>query len=188
VTANIDDDGDFTALMRAAQAGDPDAYVELLIKVAPRVRRIVRARWTYVGEDIEDITQDTLLSLHAVRATYDPQRPFMPWLFAIIKNRIADAARRHARRTRKEIDSDEDQVTFSSLAANSKMEAYPDMDALRHAIDALPPAQRSAIDLLKLQEMSLKEAAAKSGMSAGSLKVATHRAISALRKKLLKAK
>jgi hypothetical protein len=36
-------------------------------------------------EDIEDIVQNILLSVHGVRATYDPQRPIMPWLLAIAR-------------------------------------------------------------------------------------------------------
>ena len=47
-----------------------------------------------------------------------------------------------------------------------------------------PPGQRQAIKLLKLDEMSLKEAAIASGMSIAALKVATHRALATLRKAL----
>ena len=50
------------------------------------------------------------------------------------------------------------------------------------AVDGLPPSQREAIRLLKLEEMSLKEASAVSGKSVGSLKVATCRALKSLRK------
>jgi DNA-directed RNA polymerase specialized sigma24 family protein len=41
-----------------------------------------------------------------------------------------------------------------------------------------------AIELMKLREMSLKEAAAATGTSIGALKVSVHRGISALRKAL----
>ena len=57
-------------------------------------------------------------------------------------------------------------------------------EALREAIEALPGGQRDAIEMLKLKEMSLKEAAAASGTTIGALKVATHRAMAALRRKL----
>jgi RNA polymerase sigma-70 factor (ECF subfamily) len=55
---------------------------------------------------------------------------------------------------------------------------------LRDAVERLPPGQRDAIRMLKLQEMSLKEAAAVSGMTVAALKVATHRAVKSLRKVL----
>jgi RNA polymerase sigma-70 factor (ECF subfamily) len=64
------------------------------------------------------------------------------------------------------------------------LEDYGDPDALRTAVNALPAGQREAIEMLKLREMSLREASAASGMSIGALKVATHRAMAALRKLL----
>jgi RNA polymerase sigma-70 factor (ECF subfamily) len=63
-------------------------------------------------------------------------------------------------------------------------ETYGDPEALRQAIAALPPGQRAAIEMVKLKDMSLKEAAAASGSSVGALKVATHRALASLRKML----
>ena len=54
------------------------------------------------------------------------------------------------------------------------------------AIERLPPGQREAVRLLKLQEMSLQQAAAASGMSVAALKVAMHRAMNNLRKMLTK--
>ena len=63
-------------------------------------------------------------------------------------------------------------------------EGFGDPEALEQAIQELPPGQRSAIKLLKLREMSLKEAATATGTSVGALKVATHRAMLALRKRL----
>ena len=56
---------------------------------------------------------------------------------------------------------------------------------LEDAVSLLPPRQQQAIRLLKLKEMSLKEAAATSGMSIASLKVATHRALISLRRMLI---
>jgi RNA polymerase sigma-70 factor (ECF subfamily) len=50
------------------------------------------------------------------------------------------------------------------------------------AIANLPRGQRDAIEMLKLREMSLKEAASASGMSVAALKVAVHRGMKTLRK------
>lgn len=182
----IPEDGLIT-LMKAAQAGDQDAYVQLLLEITPRLRRIVlRNRGFLSTEDIEDLVQDILLSLHAVRATYDPRRPFMPWLLAIVRNRLADGARRYARTAAREVATDRLDVTFAAETANITAEAYGDPEAVKRAVHTLPAAQRTAVEMLKLREMSLKEAAAASGMSIGALKVATHRAMNTLRKMLLK--
>ena len=130
--------------------------------------------------------QDILLSVHAVLATYDCRRPFMPWLLAIARHRLADKARRDIRRAAHELPLADLAVTFSDEGANTSTGGYGDERALAQAIQALPRAQRTAIELLKLREMSLRETAAATGTSVGALKVATHRAIIALRRALLK--
>jgi RNA polymerase sigma-70 factor (ECF subfamily) len=171
-------------LMRGAQGGDSDAYRALLTAVTPRIRRFVRARRAFIGAaDVEDLVQDVLLSVHTVLATYDPSRPFMPWLLAIARNRLADAARRHVRRAH-EVHVDDRHVTFVDVAANTPDEGPGDLEALTQAISGLPASQRKAIELLKLREMSLKEASAATGSSVSALKVATHRAMMSLRRVL----
>jgi len=179
--------GRLGALMQSAQGGDASSYALLLKEVTPLVRHFVRRQRSFLStEDVEDLVQDVLLSLHAVRATYDPGRPFLPWLMAIAHNRMVDSARRYGRRAAHEVQVENFEVTFSDAAANIDTEGYRDPEALRQAIEELPRGQREAIEMLKLREMSLKEAAAASGMSVGALKISVHRAIGALRKKLKK--
>ena len=172
-------------LMGSAQGGDRDAYRALLTAITPRIRRVVRARRPFLGTaDVEDLVQDVLLSVHAVLATYDPSRPFMPWLFAIARNRLADAARRYARQHAYEVRIEDVRVTFANVATNTNDEGMGDLEALAQAIRGLPEGQRQAIELLKLREMSLKEASATTGSSVSALKVATHRAMMSLRRML----
>jgi RNA polymerase sigma-70 factor (ECF subfamily) len=172
-------------LMRTAQAGDSEAYLQLLQHIVPRIRQIVGHRRGFAGgADVEDLVQDILLSLHTVRATYDPNRPFMPWLLAIIRSRLADGARRYVRQHAREVNVDDPTVTFADKGTNTDHETFENRKALACAIRSLPAGQRQAIELLKLKELSLKEAAAKSGVSIGALKVATHRAMVALRRML----
>lgn len=168
-------------LMRAAQGGDRDAYRTLLREIAPMVRRIVHGRFPFLArEEAEDLVQDILLAIHSVRATYDPVRPFLPWLVAIARHRAADMARRYARKRGREVAVDILPETSAEDGTNPD-ESYGDVEALRRAVSTLPEGQRVAIELLKIKEMSLKEAASVSGMSIGALKVATHRATRALR-------
>jgi RNA polymerase sigma-70 factor (ECF subfamily) len=108
----------------------------------------------------------------------------MPWLMAITRHRIADRARRYARTSAHEIVVDDLDVTFAASETNAPEKDSGDRDALREAIRSLPPGQREAIELLKLKELSLKDAAAASGTTVGALKVATHRAMKGLREKL----
>lgn len=175
----------FGQLMRAAQQGDAAAYANLLRAITPRIRQIVSRQRGFAGRaEVEDLVQEVLLSVHTVRATYDPARPFIPWLLAIVRNRLVDGARRYARTSGREVHVDEGSVTFEEPAANMSMDESGDMEALREAIAALPETQRRAVELLKLEERSLKEAAAITGSNVGALKVATHRALSTLRRTL----
>jgi RNA polymerase sigma factor (sigma-70 family) len=174
-----------TALMRSAQDADGRAYAALLSEVAALARQMVRRRLPSLQpQDIEDLVQDVLLSVHAARSTYDPTRPFLPWLTAIARNRMADGARRYARRTANELVSDRLPETSPAEQANMPQDRHGDAEALAQAMADLSPGQRQAIELVKLRELSLKEASAVSGMSVGALKVAVHRGIAALRRAL----
>jgi len=181
-----DDTGDrYARLMQHAQKGDSAAYSELLTELVPLLRRQIRhRRRTLQPQDIEDLVQEVLLSLHAVRATYDPSRPFVPWLMAIAHNRMVDGVRRQVRRSANEVTVEFLPETFPDAATNTIDTAYGDPEALRQAVQRLPQGQRVAIEMVKMQEMSLKEASAASGMSVPALKVAVHRGMGALRKAL----
>jgi RNA polymerase sigma-70 factor (ECF subfamily) len=173
--------------MRAVQLGDGRAYAQLLKEITPRLRRMIRKQRRFLSPgDVEDLVQDILLSLHAVRATYDPERPVMTGLWSIARNRLVDAARRYGRGSAHELQVENLSVTFVDDVANMHGEAYQDPEALKQAVQQLPRRQREAIELLKLQEMSLKEAAAATGTSIGALKISVHRAVANLRKALLK--
>lgn len=187
--ARTPDDERLSGLMQAAQAGDAGAYVLLLEEIAPRVRQMVsRRRKSAASTDIEDLVQDVLLSVHVARSSYDASRPFFPWLLAIVRHRMADGARRYARHAAHEIQVDDLDVTFAEAPANTTIEHAGDVAALTGAISELPSGQRDAIEMLKLRELSLKEAAAATGASVGALKVATHRAMTALRSMLVPGK
>ena len=171
---------DWSILMTHGQSGDQEAYRRLLEEITPYVRSLA-VKSHRDPADIEDSVQDVLLTVHAVRHTYDPTRPFGPWLVAIAHRRITDRLRRQGRTTARETPLTEGHETFAAPAANYQETASVDR-ALREAIERLPQGQRDAIRLLKLQEMSLKQAASATGVSVAALKVATHRAMKNLRK------
>jgi len=183
--ANAGREQRFADLMRAAQAGDGSAYADLLRALAPLVKKAVRQRFRFLqAQDIEDLVQEALLALHTARRTYDATRPFLPWFIAIARNRMADSARQHARRRAHEVPSEWPPETFAETVANIFTNEHGDAEALGQAMRKLSPAQRQAIELMKLREMSLKEAAVVTGVSVGALKVSTHRGMLALRKAL----
>ena len=181
-THKAGDGADWSNLMARSQDGDRKAYRMLLESVTPYIRSLA-ARCFKQPTDVEDAVQDVLLTIHMVRHAYDPSRPFGPWLAAIANRRIIDRLRRDTRRKAREVALSADHETFVEPSANLHTET-PDEIALTQAIERLPPDQRQTIRMLKLNEMSLKEAAAASGRSIPALKVATHRAIKSLRRML----
>jgi RNA polymerase sigma-70 factor (ECF subfamily) len=170
----------FGVLMRRAQDGDREAYGELLTEIVPLLRSWLRRNYRGV-RDTEDVVQDILLSLHSARATYDCRRPFLPWLLAIARFRAADWTRREKRRVARETAAELFLETSGADQANTTEMHAGDAEALRAALRKLPDNQRRAIELIKLRELTLREAAVITGMSIGALKVATHRATRKLR-------
>jgi RNA polymerase sigma-70 factor (ECF subfamily) len=173
-------DDEWALLMAAAQSGDAAAYRRLLTAIAPYLRSIA-GRHHRDRADAEDSVQDILLTVHAVRHTYDPSRPFKPWLVAIARRRVIDRLRSQGRRRARETFLAPEHETFAAPETNIH-EAEPDARALRDAVSQLPEGQRQAVTLLKIEEKSLKEASAVTGMSIVALKVSTHRAVKTLRK------
>lgn len=171
---------EWAALMARAQSGDAAAYRRLLTALAPYLRSLA-SRHHRERSDVEDSVQDILLTLHTIRHTYDPSRPFKPWLVAIARRRIIDRLRGQGRLRARETFLGPEHETFCAHETNS-YEAEPDARALRQAIQQLPQTQREAVTLLKIEEKSLKDVSAATGISIAALKVSTHRAIKNLRK------
>ena len=181
-TTSVIRDVDWSILMARAQEGDGAAYHRLLQEITPYLRSLAIRRYRDAN-DAEDSVQDVLLTVHSIRQTYDPTRPFAPWLVAIANRRFIDRLRRQGRTRNREIPLTSEHETVCQPAANQ--DERPDGRELEGMVNNLPPAQQNAVRLLKLKELSLKEAATVSGMSITSLKVNTHRALKSLRKMLL---
>ncbi|WP_419757631.1 sigma-70 family RNA polymerase sigma factor [Acidisoma sp.] len=172
-------------LMAAAQQGDGPAYQALLRDCVPVVAASAR-RQGVTPDRVDDVVQEVLIAVHRARATYDPARPFLPWLRAIAQRRAIDGLRRHWRQAVREV---HDPVAYESHAqetaeADDVLDAQSRALALRASIAGLPPGQRQAAERLGLQGQTLEEAAAETGRSKVALKVNLHRAIKALRGKL----
>ena len=127
------------------------------------------------------MVQETLLTVHRVRHTYDPARPFSPWLTAIASRRAIDVVRRRQRIGRYETTDPELAETFSDAVANNNLEAVHSAEEVVGLLQQIPARQREALQKLNLKEMSLSQAAQVSGQSVGALKVNAHRALKALR-------
>lgn len=177
--------------MAAAQRGDGEAYELLLGSLLAPLRGFVRRR----GVDdaiVEDIVQEILILLHRARHTWQADRPFDPWLWAIARNATTDALRRQLReRARREPGGD---AALERTTADGAGAGYRDAELqlsereiperMADALQRLPAAQRQAVELLYVEQLSIAEAAERAGVSPGALKVRAHRGSRALRSAL----
>lgn len=171
-----EDEAELGELMRRAQAGDRAAYQELLSILAEACRPLAARRLP--PDHVDDAVQNVLLAVHRARHTYDPSRPFGPWFHALARHRITDTWRRHHRSASRET---------SALAPELQApHGVPDHehDDLYAAVEQLTPRQRQVVQLLKLEDHSVREVAGRLDMSESAVKGMAHRAYVALRRLL----
>ena len=169
--------------MAAAQAGDRRAYEKLLADSVALIRAAARRQGVALAH-LDDVVQETLITVHRVRHTYDPARSYDAWLTAIANRRAIDVLRSHGRRDRREL---HDEYALDNHAepddASTATESEQRARRLRAAVAELPAGQREAVEHLGLRERSLAETAELTGRKTGALKVNLHRALKALRER-----
>jgi RNA polymerase sigma-70 factor (ECF subfamily) len=139
------------------------------------------------SDTVDDVVQDTLLTVHRARQTYDPARSFAAWLSTIAKRRAIDRLRAQGRKRAREKYAPVTFEEFPDPALNPAEIAARTASnvVLTSAIATLPSGQREAVEHLALRELPLAEAAAETGRSEGALKVNLHRALKTLRAQLV---
>ncbi|BBD98852.1 RNA polymerase subunit sigma-70 [Sphingobium amiense] len=153
--------------------GDAVVHAALLRAIVPLLHAFYRRRMREGADDIEDLVQETLIAVHTRRATYDLDRPFTAWLFAIARYKMIDHFR--ARRQTCAVEGLEEILATEGFegASNARM----DMDRL---LDGLPPKQADVIRATKIDGLSVSEAADRAGIGESDVKVSIHRGLKAL--------
>ncbi|HEY0198956.1 MAG TPA: sigma-70 family RNA polymerase sigma factor [Rhodanobacter sp.] len=169
--------------MAAAQAGDRRAYEKVLADSVALIRIAARRQGVAV-DHLDDVVQETLITVHRMRHTYDPARSYDAWLSAIASRRAIDALRSRGRRDSREVHDEfaldrHPDAGDASVATEEQQRAQQ----LHAAIAELPPGQREAVEQLGLREHSLQEAEKLTGRKSGALKVNLHRALKSLRER-----
>jgi RNA polymerase sigma-70 factor, ECF subfamily len=166
------------ALMTAGLDGDGGAYHQLLERLTAHLRAYYRQRFARIGHgptEAEDLLQEVLIAIHTHRHTYDRSQPFTPWIHAIARYKFLD----YLRRTKSSFKNLplENAHEFTS---NSDMTAVDSGLDLQRLLSEISSKAREAIQYVKLDGLSVSEAAARSGMSESAVKVAVHRGLKAL--------
>lgn len=172
-------------LLVAAQQGDAEAYRLFLADLAAWLRSLFRRRLTRWPDDLEDLVQETLLAVHNKRHTYEADQPVTPWLHAIARYKLVDLLRARSSREALHEPFDDDDPGLSSDADAAAQDARRDIATL---LALLPDKQRLPIQYVKLEGLSVAEAARRCGLSESAVKVGVHRGLKALAVRLRKAR
>jgi RNA polymerase sigma-70 factor (ECF subfamily) len=165
-------------MMLRGIAGDANAHAQLLGALSGYLRAYFARRLGPASAETEDLVQETLLAIHLKRDTYDPHQPFTPWAYAIGRYKLLDHYRRSG--VRRAVPLEDAGVLIASESAD---EGATRRD-LAQLMGELPARQRALIEDVKLTGFSIEEAAQRQGVTPGAAKVAIHRALQRLARKV----
>lgn len=164
------------ALFVAGLSGDAGAYHAALKDLAGVLRAFLRGRLSRLPDEVEDLVQETLLAIHNQRHTYDAAQPLTAWVHAIARYKTIDFLRRRSGREALHEPLDEELAVF----ARSEQESSDARRDLAGLLQTLPDRHRLPIVHVKLEGLSVAEAAKRTGMSESAVKVGIHRGLKAL--------
>ena len=175
MTAN---EAELGALMRASLAGDAAAYRNLLRRLSAALRAYYKGRLARIGRsaaEAEDLMQEALMAIHTRRHTYNPAEALTPWVYAIARYKLID----HLRQTRASM-ADLPIEDAEVIMAQDDYTGTDSANDLRRLLHKLPDKMRRAIQFVKLDGLTVAQAASKCGMSESAVKVNIHRGMKAL--------
>ena len=171
-------EAELRALMRASLGGDAAAYRTLLIRLSANLRAYYKGKLSRIGRsatEAEDLMQEALIAIHTRRHTYDPTEPLTPWVYAIARYKLID----YLRQTRASM-ADIPIENAEEIMAQDDYVGAESANDLTRLMSRLPEKMRRAIQSVKLDGLSVAEAAARCGMSESAVKVNIHRGLKAL--------
>ncbi len=165
-------------LAQKALLGDKKAYSKLLNDILPFIKARIAGGLSN-PDWVDDISQEVLISVHKSLATYSPDRPFKPWLGAIIQFRKTDFLRKHYKikhtkeKAQGNVEIFSQNVTFQ--------EGGYELKDIESAISSLPEKQQKIFSMMKIEGYSAKEVAKAMKMSVSAVKVSAHRTANKLK-------
>lgn len=168
------------ALFVRGQAGDAVAYREFLLALGAHLRGFLGRRLFGWPDEVEDLVQECLIAMHNQRHTYQSDQPLTAWVHAIARYKMIDLLRAKGSREARHQPLDDALEVFAASAIDAS-DARRDLGGL---LDSLPDRHRLPIVHVKLEGLSIAEAARKTGMSESAVKVGIHRGLKALMAKI----
>jgi RNA polymerase sigma-70 factor, ECF subfamily len=172
------DEIDLKSLMLASLEGHAASHRALLSQLSGRLRAYYRGKLARIGRgaaEAEDLVQEAILAIHLKRHTYDPAEPLTPWVHAIARYKLIDFLRR-TRTSLADVPIDEAD-TIAAHDDNVDAESTFDVGRL---MERLPKNMRCSIEAVKLDGLSIAEAANRCGISESGVKMSIHRGLKTL--------
>ena len=166
------------ALMLLALDGDAAAYRQLLDGLRERLDAYFGRRLQADPAHREDLVQETLIAIHAKRATFDRDQPLTAWVYAIARYKLVDHYRRSGKRRFTPV---EDEAGLFVADESAAAEARHD---LAYGLAGLPARARDLVVSVKLNEEPIADVARRTGLSESAVKVAVHRGFQKLAARL----
>lgn len=174
-------------LVKKAQAGDNDAFGELVLKYQKRIYDLAY-NFTHNVEDAYDLSQEVFLKAFTGIHRFRTNSAFYTWLYQIARNAGIDYTRKRKRRNLVPFED----ITLISRLSEEKLQVQPTYqvernelnDQIQSAISKLPVRQKQVFVLRHYEGLNLKEIAKTLGLKIGSVKVHHFNAVRRLRKLL----
>jgi len=158
------------ALMISAQKGDKAAYSTLLSEADRWLSRYFAKK--IAPDAVEDLVQDTLMSIHRKLSSYDPKRPFLPWMAAIARYRWVDRLRQTYKHEASALDFD--------IAEDGHEDVVTAKISIDRLLSQIPEKQAEVIRMAKIEGHCVAETCARTGQSESLVKVNIHRGLKKL--------
>ena len=171
-----DNENRLRELLVQGLGGDAAAYHQFLKALSAHLRAHFRKRLFQRPDEVEDLVQETLLAVHNQRHTYRTDQPLTAWVHAIARYKLVDLLRAHASREAL-TDPLDDEIEVFAASDTDVADAKKDINNL---LASLPDRQRLPIVHVKLEGLSVLEAAQLTGMSESAIKIGVHRGLKAL--------
>ncbi|MEO8874406.1 MAG: RNA polymerase sigma factor [Polyangiaceae bacterium] len=165
--------------------GEDVAFSQVYDVLAPRLYGYLVRQIRNPGV-AEELVQQTFLHMHRARGQFVRGAPVLPWAYAISRRLLVDQIRRQKREVLATTTDDgiADSAPSDDAAADDLIHASQIADRVQGVLATLPETQRVAFELLKVEELSVAEAAQTVGTTSAAIKLRAHRAYEAIRNAL----
>ncbi len=155
-------------LAAKAAGGDRRSFEDLVNRHRESVYRLARSI-TGTHDDADDAAQETFIRLYRSLSSYDPERPFVPWLRRVAYNTSLNVLRASKRRWKETSDELLPTVADTSHGPEDVLQTREAGRLLREAVEDLSSELRATFMLRASEGMSYRDIASVTGVRMGTV-------------------